>query len=145
MSKQKRYDTLYMDLAIRISKMSHAERAKVGSVIVKDNNIISFGWNGTPAGFDNCCEFEDYVGHTYTKPEVIHSEMNAIAKLAKSGNSSKGATLYVTLAPCKTCSTTIIQAGIKRVVYLQDYHSTGLDLLRRGRVEVTKFEENAND
>lgn len=137
MSKQDRYDALYMDIATRASKMSFAERAKVGAVVVKNNNIIAWGFNGTPTGFDNSCEYTDHVDHTYTKKEVIHAEQNCIAKLAKGGNSSDGATLYVTLSPCFTCATSLIQAGIKRVVYKSNYHTDGIDLLEKAGVDIT--------
>ena len=136
MSKQLRYDTLYMSIAEKVSGMSHANRAKVGAVIVKGDNIISFGWNGTPTGFDNSCEYTDYADHEYTRKEVIHAEQNCIAKLAKSTSSSEGSTLYVTPAPCFTCSTSLIQAGIERIVYKDAYHTDGLDLLKKAGVEI---------
>ena len=142
MDKQERYDHLYMDLAVRVSLMSHAERAKVGAIVVKDDNIISFGWNGTPKGFDNSCEYADFADHTYTRKEVIHAEQNCIAKLAKSGHSSDGATLYVTLSPCFTCSTSLIQSGIKRVVYKRAYHTDGCVLLEKAGIEVSQIKEN---
>ena len=142
MDKQNRYDHLYMDLAVRVSEMSHAERAKVGAVIAKDDNIISFGWNGMPRGFDNSCEYTDFADHTYTKKEVIHAEINCIAKLAKSGHSSDGATMYVTLAPCFTCATSLIQSGIKRVVYKATYHTDGCALLKKAGIDVSQIGEN---
>lgn len=117
---------------------SYCARRKVGALIVKDRMIISDGYNGTPSGFENVCEDENGV----TKPYVLHAEANAITKVAKSGNSSLGATLYVTASPCIECSKLIIQAGIRRVVYSEDYRSSdGLDLLRRAGIEVEKGEE----
>lgn len=115
---------------------SYCKRRQVGALIVKDKMIISDGYNGTPSGFENICE-ED--GHT--KPYVLHAEANAITKVAKSGNSSDGATLYVTAAPCIECSKLIIQAGIKRVVYEDEYRlEDGIKLLKRAGIEVEKLE-----
>ncbi len=113
---------------------SYCKRRKVGALIVKDKMIISDGYNGTPSGFENVCEEED----TYkTKPYVLHAEANAITKVAKSSNSSDGATLYVTTSPCIECSKLIIQSGIKRVVFDELYrHSEGLDLLKRVGIEL---------
>lgn len=117
---------------------SYCTRRKVGALIVKDRMIISDGYNGTPSGFENVCEDENGV----TKPYVLHAEANAITKVAKSSNSSLGATLYVTASPCIECAKLIIQAGIRRVVYSEDYRSSdGLDLLRRAGIEVDKSEE----
>jgi len=108
----------------------------VGALIVKDRMIISDGYNGTPSGFENVCEDETGA----TKPYVLHAEANAITKVAKSGNSSEGSTLYVTASPCLECSKLIIQAGIKRVVYHEDYRITdGIDLLRRAGIEVQQL------
>ena len=116
---------------------SYCKRRKVGALIVKDKMIISDGYNGTPSGFENVCEDENGV----TKPYVLHAEANAITKVAKSGNSSEGATLYVTASPCIECSKLIIQSGIKRVVYRDEYRLTdGVDLLRRAGVEVEKVD-----
>lgn len=118
------------------AKNSYCKRRQVGALIVKDKMIISDGYNGTPSGFENVCE-EDGI----TKPYVLHAEANAITKVAKSGNSSLGATLYVTASPCIECSKLIIQAGIKRVVYKDEYRLTdGVDLLRRAGVEVEKVD-----
>jgi dCMP deaminase len=109
----------------------------VGAILVKDKMIISDGYNGTPAGFENVCEDENGV----TKPYVLHAEANAITKVAKSSNSSDGSTLYVTASPCIECAKLIIQAGIKRVVYHDEYRITdGLDLLRRAGIEVVKYD-----
>ena len=116
---------------------SYCRRRKVGALIVKDRMIISDGYNGTPCGFENVCEDENGV----TKPYVLHAEANAITKVAKSGNSSDGATLYVTASPCIECSKLIIQAGIKRVVYRDEYRLTdGVDLLREAGIEVEKVD-----
>jgi len=111
--KQIKYDTMYMDIAKRISDMSYDEDTKVGAVIVKDGNIISMGWNGTPSGFPNDCKNPN-TG--ITLPYVIHAEANAICKLARDGGSGLGATLYTTLSPCMECTKLILQSGIKEVV-----------------------------
>lgn len=119
------------------AKNSYCTRRQVGAILVKDRMIISDGYNGTPSGFENVCEDENGL----TKPYVLHAEANAITKVAKSNNSSLGATLYVTAAPCMECSKLIIQAGIKRVVYRDEYRvQDGVDLLRRAGIEVVKFE-----
>jgi len=119
------------------ARNSYCKRRQVGALLVKDNMIISDGYNGTPAGFENICEDENGV----TKPYVLHAEANAITKVAKSGNNSCGATLYVTASPCLECSKLIIQAGIRRVVYKDEYRLTdGVDLLRRAGVEVEKID-----
>jgi dCMP deaminase len=111
--KQLRYDTAYMRMAMEWAKLSHCQRKQVGALIVKDRMIISDGYNGTPTGFENACEDEAH----YTKWYVLHAEANAIMKVASSTQSCAGATLYITLSPCKECSKLIHQAGIKRVVY----------------------------
>ena len=119
-------------------KISPPPRRKVGALLVKDRMIISDGFNGTPAGFENICE-DPSTGKT--KPYVLHAEANAITKVAKSGNNSEGATLYVTDAPCLECSKLIIQAGIKRVVYMIEYSvKDGIELLRRAGIEVCKYD-----
>ena len=116
---------------------SYCERRKVGALIVKDRSIISDGYNGTPSGFENVCEDDQGC----TKPYVLHAEANAITKMAKSNNSSDGATLYVTAAPCLECSKLIIQSGIKRVVYRDSYRlQDGIELLERAGVEVEQIE-----
>ena len=131
--KQLKFDLSYLEMAEVWSKNSYCKRRQVGALIVKDRMIISDGYNGTPSGFENICEDEDGL----TKPYVLHAEANAITKVAKSGNSSNGATLYVTDAPCMECSKLIIQAGIKRVVYRKDYRiREGIDLLERAGIEV---------
>ncbi|MBQ6087716.1 MAG: dCMP deaminase family protein [Bacteroidales bacterium] len=127
------FDKSYLDMAAIWARNSYCKRRQVGALLVKDKMIISDGYNGTPSGFENVCEDETGA----TKPYVLHAEANAITKVAKSGNSSLGATLYVTASPCLECSKLIIQAGIKRVVYRDEYRLTdGVDLLRRAGVEV---------
>ena len=131
-----KFDNSYLEMAEIWAQNSYCKRRKVGALLVKDRMIISDGYNGTPSGFENVCE-EDGV----TKPYVLHAEANAITKVAKSGNSSDGATLYVTASPCLECSKLIIQSGIKRVVYRDEYRLTdGIDLLRRAGVEVEKVD-----
>ena len=131
-----KFDHSYLEMAEIWAQNSYCKRRKVGALLVKDRMIISDGYNGTPSGFENVCE-EDGV----TKPYVLHAEANAITKVAKSGNSSDGATLYVTASPCLECSKLIIQSGIKRVVYRDEYRLTdGVDLLRRAGVEVEKVD-----
>lgn len=133
-----KYDDKYMRMAAIWAENSYCKRRKVGALIVKDRMIISDGFNGTPSGFENVCEDENGV----TKPYVLHAEANAISKVAKSGNSAEGATLFITASPCMECSKLIIQAGIKRVVYRDEYRLTdGVDLLKRAGVEVEKIEE----
>ena len=132
-----KFDSRYIEMAEVWAKNSYCKRRQVGALIVKDRMIISDGYNGTPSGFENICEDENGV----TKPYVLHAEANAITKVAKSGNSSQGATLYVTASPCLECSKLIIQSGIKRVVYKDEYRLTeGVDLLRRAGVEVEKVD-----
>ena len=119
------------------AKNSYCKRRQVGALLVKDRMIISDGYNGTPSGFENICEDENGV----TKPYVLHAEANAITKVAKSGNNSKGATLYVTASPCMECAKLIIQSGISRVVYSDEYRLTdGVDLLRKAGIEVEKID-----
>jgi dCMP deaminase len=136
--KQKDLDKRYMRMAFIWAENSYCQRRKVGALLVKDKMIISDGYNGTPAGFENHCEDESGL----TKPYVLHAEANAITKVAKSNNSSQGATLYVTTSPCIECSKLIIQSGITRVVFSQPYRVTdGLDLLKRSGVEVCAIDE----
>lgn len=119
------------------SKLSHCSRKKVGALIVRDGMIISDGYNGTPSGFDNCCENE----HGETNWYVLHAEANAILKIARSNNSANGATLYITLSPCKECSKLVLQAGIKRVVYINHYKDdAGLTFLSQAGVEVVNID-----
>lgn len=126
-------DKRYLRMAKVWAENSYCQRRQVGALIVKDKMIISDGYNGTPSGFENVCETEDGV----TKPYVLHAEANAITKIARSGNNSDGATLYVTDSPCIECSKLIIQAGIKRVVYGREYRLTdGIDLLKKAGVTI---------
>ncbi|MBQ7710103.1 MAG: dCMP deaminase family protein [Bacteroidales bacterium] len=128
-----KFDKPYLEMAEIWAQNSYCKRRKVGALLVKDRTIISDGYNGTPSGFENICEDENGV----TKPYVLHAEANAITKVAKSGNSSDGATLYVTASPCAECAKLIIQAGIRRVVYRDAYRLTdGIDLLKRAGVDV---------
>lgn len=137
-SKQLRYDKAYLRIASSWSNLSHCNRKKVGAIIVKDEMIISDGYNGTPAGFDNCCENEQGETHWY----VLHAEANAILKVAKSTNNAKGATLYLTLSPCKDCSKLILQSGIQRVVFINEYKDNeGIDFLKSAGIEVTQIQE----
>ncbi len=137
-AKQLKYDKAYLRMAKSWAKLSHCKRKQVGALIVKDDMIISDGYNGTPSGFDNCCEDEEGNTHWY----VLHAEANAILKVAKSTNNAKGATLYLTLSPCKDCSKLILQAGIKRLVYMQDYKDTsGVDFLQSAGLEIVKIEK----
>ena len=132
-----KFDRSYLEMARVWARNSYCKRRQVGALIVKDNMIISDGYNGTPSGFENVCEDENGL----TKPYVLHAEANAITKVAKSSNSSSGATLYVTASPCIECAKLIIQAGIRRVVYTDEYRlSDGVDLLRRAGIEVEKVE-----
>lgn len=131
--KKHELDLRYLRMARIWAENSYCERRKVGALIVKDKMIISDGYNGTPAGFENVCEDENNL----TKPYVLHAEANAITKIARSGNNSEGATLYVTDAPCIECSKLIIQSGIKKVFYARQYRLTdGIDLLQRAGIEV---------
>ncbi|MDR0729316.1 MAG: dCMP deaminase family protein [Prevotellaceae bacterium] len=136
-AKQLQFDKRYLKMACVWAENSYCRRRKVGALIVKGRMIISDGYNGTPAGFENQCE--DDVGQT--KPYVLHAEANAITKVAKSNNSSEGATLYVTSAPCLECAKLIIQAGIRRVVYCSEYHhADGLALLQRAGIALLYIE-----
>jgi dCMP deaminase len=131
--KQLKFDKAYLKMALEWGKLSHCKRKQVGALIVKDRMIISDGFNGTPTGFDNCCEDENGA----TKWEVLHAEANAILKVASSTQSAKNATLYVTLSPCTQCSKLIHQAGIKRVVYANAYKDdAGLKFLEKAGIEI---------
>ena len=135
--KQRLLDQRYLKMADIWSQNSYCKRRQVGALIVKDKMIISDGYNGTPSGFENNCEDED----NKTKPYVLDAEANAITKVAKSGNSSDGATLYVTSSPCLECSKLIIQAGIKRVVFTESYRlEDGINLLKRADIEVEQVD-----
>ena len=139
-----KYDVAYLKMALEWAKLSYCKRKQVGALIVKDRTIISDGYNGTPSGFENCCEDEN----NQTKWYVLHAEANAILKISRSTQSCEGATLYLTLSPCKECSKLIFQSGIKRVVYIQDYSDNeGLAFLKNAGVEILKIskEELEND
>jgi len=139
-----KYDVAYLKMALEWAKLSYCKRKQVGALIVKDRTIISDGYNGTPSGFENCCEDEN----NKTKWYVLHAEANAILKISRSTQSCEGATLYLTLSPCKECSKLIFQSGIKRVVYIQDYSDNeGLAFLKDAGVEILKIskEELEND
>jgi dCMP deaminase len=162
MANQNKLDERYLAMAREWSKMSHAKRKKVGCLIVKDEQIISDGYNGTPSGFNNDCEEVFYTCDERdfykdqeweldkgkekflklkTKPEVLHAESNALMKLARSTNSSEGATIYCTYSPCFDCAKLIVQSGVKRFVYNETYRNTeGLDLLKKAGVEIVNYE-----
>ncbi len=134
--KQLRYDSAYLKMALEWAKLSYCKRKQVGALIVKDKMIISDGYNGAPTGFDNCCEDELEKTHWY----VLHAEANAMMKVAKSTHNSNGATLYITLSPCKECSKLILQAGIKRVVFIDIYKDdSGLYFLKEAGIELTQI------
>ena len=141
--KQK-YIDLYMDWAERAAQLSHARRLQVGAVIVKDDSVISYGYNGMPAGWDNDCE--NIIGYEKdqpvykTKPEVLHAESNAISKLAKSSNSGDGADIFITHAPCLECAKSIYNTGITNVYYKEEYRSNdGINFLKKTGVHVHKY------
>ena len=135
--KTARYDHAYLRIAREWGQLSHCNRKKVGAIIVKDRMIISDGYNGTPSGSENCCEDENGKTQWY----VLHAEANAILKLAGSTQSAKDATLYLTLSPCKECSKLVLQAGIKKVVYINEYSDTqGIDFLKNHGIEILKIE-----
>ena len=137
--KQAILDRRYMRMAGIWAENSYCQRRKVGALILKEKMIISDGYNGTPSGFENVCEDEQGV----TKPYVLHAEANAITKIARSNNSSEGATLYVTASPCIECAKLIIQAGIKRVVFAEKYRlEDGLELLKRAHIELVYLNPN---
>lgn len=141
MANQRKMDILYMDIAYRIAEMSYAERKKVGALIVKDENIVSFGWNGTPHGFDNICENKQEDGSLVTKDELIHAEQNALAKAAKGVIPVDGGTLYLTLSPCWYCSGSIIQSGITRVVYCEEYRKPeSIDFVKKSGITIEQLE-----
>ena len=136
-----RFKSLYMDIAFRTAKMSRAVRLNVGSIIVKDDRIISYSWNGTPAGWDNNCENKEELADgsikLVTKPEVLHAESNALMKLAKNGGGANGASIFITHAPCIECAKMIYQAGITEVYYSIDYRSRdGIEFLQKCNVPV---------
>ena len=136
-TKQLRYDKAYLRLANSWASLSHCNRKKVGAIIVKGGMIISDGYNGTPSGFDNSCE--NNIGETHWY--VLHAEANAILKVAKSTNNCKGATLYLTLSPCRDCSKLILQAGIERVVFQKSYKDiSGVDFLNSSGIQIDQIE-----
>jgi dCMP deaminase len=136
MASQSKLDEAYLNICQTWSQLSSAKRKKVGCIIVKEGAIISDGYNGTPKGFDNVCEFE-YNGNLKTKNEVLHAESNAITKLAKSTQSSLEATMYITISPCIECAKLIIQSGISRVVYKDFYRNEeGINLLKQAKIKV---------
>lgn len=131
--KQRQFDIRYLEMAKIWGQNSYCKRRQVGALIVKQRMIISDGFNGTPSGFENDCEDENYL----TKPYVLHAEANAITKVAKSNNSSEGSTLYITTSPCLECAKLIIQSGIKRIVFSDQYRNIdGLKLLERANIEI---------
>lgn len=136
--KQEKYDRAYLKMAQEWAKLSYCKRKQVGALIVKERMIISDGYNGTPSGFENACEDEE----GYTKWYVLHAEANAITKIANaSGNGCDGATLYLTLSPCKECSKLVHQSGIKRVVFVDKYKDTsGIEFLEKAGVEIVQIE-----
>ncbi len=134
--KQKQLDLRYLDMAAIWAQNSYCKRRQVGALLVKNKMIISDGYNGTPSGFENVCEDEN----NQTKPYVLHAEANAITKVARSNNSSDGATLYVTSSPCIECAKLIIQSGIVRVVFSENYRvHDGIDLLQRAGIEIVQI------
>ncbi|WP_395061510.1 deoxycytidylate deaminase [Flavobacterium sp.] len=136
--KQNKYDKAYLRIAAEWSKLSYCKRKQVGAIIVRDRMIISDGYNGTPSGFENCCEDQEGLTQWY----VLHAEANAILKVARSTQSCDNATLYITLSPCKECSKLIHQSGIKRVVYKNGYRDTsGIDFLEKAGIEVFQIED----
>ena len=136
--KQLRYDKAYLRMAQEWAKLSHCTRKQVGAIIVKDRMIISDGFNGTPTGFENCCENDEGL----TKWYVLHAEANAILKVARSTHSCNGATLYLTLSPCKECSKLVHQAGIKRLVFMNGYKDDdGIAFLEKAGVEIVQIED----
>jgi dCMP deaminase len=138
LKKLNKYDKAYLKIAKEWSQLSYCERKKVGAIIVRDRMIISDGYNGTPTGFENCCEDDEGITNWY----VLHAEANAILKVARSTQTCDGATLYITLSPCKECSKLIHQSGIKRVVYQLGYRdTTGVDFLTKAGVIVEQIED----
>ena len=134
--KYNKFDIAYLKMAMEWAKLSYCQRRQVGALIVKDRMIISDGYNGTPSGFENCCEDKDGKTLWY----VLHAEANAILKLASSTQSGKDATLYVTLSPCKECSKLVLQSGIRKVVYVDDYSDNdGIEFLKNHAIEILKI------
>jgi dCMP deaminase len=146
-----KFISLYMDWAKRVSDLSHARRLHVGAVVVKDDSVISYGYNGMPAGWENDCEYEviveegdDYSTELKTRPEVLHAESNAIAKLARSNNSGKDADIFITHAPCMECAKLIYQSGIRRVFYGENYRDdSGIKFLEKSNIEIIQVKKDA--
>ena len=137
--EQERYDKAYIRMALEWAKLSHCNRKKVGAIIVKNKMIISDGYNGTPSGFDNCCEDENGETNWF----VLHAEANAILKTAGSTHDCSGSTLYLTMSPCKDCSKLVHQAGISRLVYINEYKDiSGVEFLKEAGVEVCRIDES---
>ncbi len=137
-AKQERYDRAYLRMAAEWASLSHCTRKKVGALLVRENMIISDGYNGTPSGFSNDCEDDNGDTHWY----VLHAEANAIMKIARSTNSARESTLYITLSPCKECCKLILQAGIRRLVYVNEYKdSTGIDFLKSAGVDIVRISD----
>lgn len=140
---QKKLDKYFMEVAKLTSNLSYARRTKVGAVVTKDNRIISVGFNGVPSGFPNNCEDEMPDGSLITKNIVVHAEMNALCFCAKTEIESEGATIYLTLSPCANCALAMIQSGIKRVVYLEQYRDlSGIKILEQANIDVEQFQES---
>lgn len=139
MQAANKFDKAYLKMALEWAKLSYCERKQVGALIVKDRTIISDGYNGTPSGFENCCEDASGKTHWY----VLHAEANAILKLASSTQSARGATLYLTLSPCRECSKLILQSGISRLVYINRYSDEeGISFLTNHKIEIIQVAEN---
>ena len=140
MTKAEKYEKYFMDIALRTAENSYAVRSKVGAVLVKDNHILATGWNGTPSGMDNCCEYTNEDGTLTTKENVIHAEANIIYFCAKNGIQTDNTSLYITLSPCATCALAIIQAGIKEVFFHEKYRDpTGLNILEQNNIKITQI------
>ena len=152
MNKEQRFRSMYMDIAHRVAQMSHARRLQVGSIIVKDNRIISIGYNGMPSGWDNNCEDlvveeldEKFINVLKTKPEVLHAETNSLAKLARSNDSGLDADMFVTHAPCLDCAKLIYQSGISRVYYANEYRDTsGIIFLQKSGIVIENITPDAS-
>lgn len=142
MNKQRQiqFHKMYLKIAKEISKLSYAKRNKVGALIVRDNNILGYGFNGTPNKMSNCCEYLDKNNTLITKKEVLHAETNALMKVAKASQTPENAIMYITLGTCLECAKLIIQAGIKEVYYIEDYRDNfGISLLKRAKIKVIKL------
>jgi len=139
---KKKFIDLYMDWAVRCAKLSHGKRLQVGAVIVKDDSVISYGYNGMPAGWDNNCEYVGESGQLVTRPEVLHAEMNSLMKLAKSSSSGDQSSIFVTHSPCLDCAKGIYQAGISQVYFKEEYRDdSGIKFLQSSGVTVYKYND----